>query len=83
MLIESSVGAALAVAGHVPGKLGHELALVARRSFISGMDLALVVAAGVVGVAAVLVIAFLPNRGTEVVEGGIEAADRVGSGQPT
>jgi DHA2 family multidrug resistance protein-like MFS transporter len=69
-LIESSVGAALAVATHVPGKLGDELALVARRSFISGMDLALVVAACVVGVAAILVVALLPNWGTEVSEDG-------------
>ena len=69
VLLESSVGAALAVAEQVPGKLGDQLALVARRSFISGMDLALVVAACVVGLAAVLVIVLLPNRGTEVPQG--------------
>ena len=84
-LIESSVGAALAVAAHVPGKLGDELALVARRSFISGMDLALVVAACVVGVAAVLVVALLPNRGTEVSEDGTAPGrgSRSGDGRHT
>ncbi|MGA3149563.1 MAG: MFS transporter [Acidimicrobiales bacterium] len=83
VLIESSVGAALAVAKHVPGRLGDELALVARRSFISGMDLALVVAACVVGVAAVLVVVLLPNFGTEVSEDGTTArgASRSGGGR--
>ncbi|MGD0394648.1 MAG: MFS transporter [Acidimicrobiales bacterium] len=82
-LIESSVGAALAVASHVPGKLGDQLALVARRSFISGMDLALVIAACVVGVAAVLVVALLPNWGTEVPENGtaLRRVSQSGDGQ--
>jgi hypothetical protein len=69
-LIESSLGAALAVAQHAPKGLGTELALVARRSFVSGMDLALVVAAGVVGLAALLVLLLLPNQGSVAPSGG-------------
>jgi len=61
-LILGSVGGALGVAQHVGGSLGAELADVARRSFVSGMDLGLVVGAAVVGVAGLVVIAVLPNR---------------------
>jgi hypothetical protein len=61
-LILGSFGGALGVAQHVGGNLGAELADVARRSFVSGMDLGLVVGAAVVGVAGVVVIAVLPNR---------------------
>jgi EmrB/QacA subfamily drug resistance transporter len=67
--IESSLGAALAVARRAPTNLGNELALLARRSFVSGMDLALVIATVVVGVAALLVFTLLPNQGTETPEG--------------
>ena len=79
-LIESSVGAALAVAARAPGKLGDELALVARQSFISGMDLALVIAAAVVGAAAVLVVIFLPDRGAEAPTGAAVSAAAEPSG---
>ena len=79
-VIESSVGAALAVAAHAPGKLGDDLALLARQSFVSAMDVALVIASVVVGGAAVLVVALLPNRGSDLTSrgsppGGGEAAD--------
>ena len=63
-LINSSLGAALAVAQHAPAPLGSELALLARRSFVSGMDLALMIATVVVAVAAVLVLVLLPNQGS-------------------
>ncbi|HEY1988215.1 MAG TPA: DHA2 family efflux MFS transporter permease subunit [Acidimicrobiales bacterium] len=63
-LINSSLGAALAVAQHAPPALGNQLALLARRSFVSGMDLALMIATGVVAVAAVLVLVLLPNQGS-------------------
>ena len=43
--------------------LGVGLAALARRSFVSGMDLAFGVATVVIGVAAVLVLAVLPTRG--------------------
>jgi EmrB/QacA subfamily drug resistance transporter len=66
-LIESSVGAALAVAERAPARLGDQLSALARRSFLSGMDLALVIAAAVVGVAAILIIFLLPNRGAPVI----------------
>jgi hypothetical protein len=63
-LINSSLGAALAVAQHAPAPLGSQLALLARRSFVSGMDLALMIATVVVAVAAVLVLVLLPNQGS-------------------
>jgi EmrB/QacA subfamily drug resistance transporter len=74
-LIKSSLGAALAVSQHAPKGLGTQLALVARRSFVSGMDLAMVVAAVVVGVAAALVLVLLPNQGSSTI--GAEAEEIV------
>ncbi|HXX88902.1 MAG TPA: MFS transporter [Acidimicrobiales bacterium] len=61
-LILGSLGGALAVAQRVPGKAGVLLADAARRGFVSGMDLGLVIAAVIVGVAGVVVLAVLPNR---------------------
>lgn len=62
-VILGSVGGALAVAQHVRGPAGAALAEAAKRSFISGMDLGLVVASVVVAVAGVVVLAVLPSRG--------------------
>jgi EmrB/QacA subfamily drug resistance transporter len=76
-LIESSVGAALAVADRAPVKLGDELSTLARRSFLSGMDLALVIAAVVVGVAAVLIILLLPNRGAPILPAPADVDDHL------
>ena len=61
-LILGSVGGALAVAQRAPGNLGAPLAAAARRAFVSGMDLGLVIAAAIVGLAGVIVLAVLPNR---------------------
>lgn len=61
-LILGSIGGALGVAQHVPGKFGSELAHLARQSFISGMDLALLLAAGVIVVASLVVVTALPSR---------------------
>jgi EmrB/QacA subfamily drug resistance transporter len=61
-LILGSLGGALAVAHHVPGKSGAALAEAARQGFVSGMDFGLIVAAALVGVAGLLVLAALPNR---------------------
>jgi EmrB/QacA subfamily drug resistance transporter len=61
-LILGSVGGALAVAERSPGNSGHALASAATRGFISGMDLGLIIAAVIVGVAAVIVLVLLPNR---------------------
>ena len=61
-LILGSLGGALAVATHVQGKAGVALAEAARRGFVSGMDLGLIVAASVVAVAGLVVLAALPNR---------------------
>ncbi len=62
-LILGSVGGALAVAERVGGPLGAQLADVARRSFVSGMDLGLTVGSVIVGLAAFVVLVLLPNRG--------------------
>lgn len=62
-LIESSLGAALAVADQAPKREGAILASLARQAFVSGMDLGLIIAAVVVGLAAVLVLVLLPNYG--------------------
>jgi hypothetical protein len=61
-LILGSLGGALAVADHLPGNSGDALAEAARRGFVSGMDLGLIVAAVVVGIAGLVVLAALPNR---------------------
>jgi hypothetical protein len=57
-----SIGAALQVATHVGGLLGSGLATAARAAFMSGMSLALGVAAGVVLVGVVLALVVLPSR---------------------
>ena len=61
-LILGSLGGALAVAEQVGGHLGALLASDARAAFVSGMDLAVAVAAVVVGVAALVVVLALPDR---------------------
>ncbi len=63
--IKGSIGGALAVARRAPTAEGAALAALARRSFVSGMDLALVIGAGVVGAAALVVLLVLPNRGSD------------------
>ncbi len=65
-LILGSLGGALAVSQHVPRGVGHELADTARRGFISGMDLGLIVAAVIVGVAGVVVLVALPSRASPI-----------------
>jgi hypothetical protein len=62
-VIEGSLGGALGVAQRAPTKLGDLLAAVARHAFISGMDLALIISAVAVGVAAIVVLVLLPSRG--------------------
>ena len=61
-LILGSLGGALAVAAHVPGKAGEALAGAARRGFVSGMDLGLLVATVVVAVAGLVALAALPSQ---------------------
>ena len=63
-LIEGSLGGALAVAEHLPARYAAPLAAAARHGFVSGMDLALVVAAVMVAAAALGVAALLPSRGS-------------------
>ena len=61
-LITGSLGGALAVAQRAGGR-GALLAAVAKSAFVSGMDLALLVGAVVVAVAAFGVLAMLPTKG--------------------
>ncbi len=63
-LIVGSLGGALAVAQSIGGTLGRALATVAREAFVSGMTLAVEVAAAVVGAAAMVVLLALPARAT-------------------
>jgi multisubunit Na+/H+ antiporter MnhC subunit len=74
-VLDGSLGGALAVARLAPSKLGIELASWARRSFVSGMDEALLIATAVVGAAALVIMLSLPNRGSEVSEGSDSRAD--------
>jgi hypothetical protein len=64
-VIEGSLGGALDVAQRAPSKVGELLTAVAhaRQAFISGTDLALMIAAVAVGVAAIVVLVLLPNWG--------------------
>jgi EmrB/QacA subfamily drug resistance transporter len=61
-LIEGSLGGAMEVAAHVGGALGAALASQARLAFTDGLDLAVSVAACVVGLSSLAVLAILPNR---------------------
>jgi hypothetical protein len=63
-VIEGSLGGALDVAQRAPTELGELLTAVAhaRQAFISGTDLALMIAAVAVGVAAIVVLVLFPNR---------------------
>jgi hypothetical protein len=61
-VILGSLGGALQVAARIPGPTGAALAHAARRSFVSGMDLGLLIAAIVVAAAAALVLLALPQR---------------------
>lgn len=80
-LILGSLGGAQAVAQHVPGPSGRALSAVARASFVSGMDQALVVAAIVVGVAGMVVLAVLPSRGTQPPNSPEPTSENPGQGQ--
>jgi hypothetical protein len=61
-VILGSLGGALQVAARIPGPEGTALAVAARQSFVSGMDLALLIACIVVAAAACLVPLALPQR---------------------
>lgn len=67
-VMNGSLGGALAVAQHVGGARGDALAEVARRSFLSGMDLAVTVGAVAVAAGAMVVVAMLPSRAKPAVE---------------
>jgi EmrB/QacA subfamily drug resistance transporter len=61
-LIRGSLGGALAVAAQVGGRSGEELAALARQSFVNGLDLAVLIGAVVVGIAALVALFVLPSR---------------------
>ena len=60
--ILGSIGGALAVARMAGGAVGTELIVAARRAFVDGMDLALLVGAIVVAASVILVVVALPSR---------------------
>jgi EmrB/QacA subfamily drug resistance transporter len=64
--ILGSVGGALQVAQRLPGPFASELARLARQSFISGMDLSLVLAAIVIAAASIVVVFALPNHQSQL-----------------
>jgi EmrB/QacA subfamily drug resistance transporter len=61
-VILGSLGGALQVAARIPGPTGAALADTARQSYVSGMDLALLIASIVVAAAACVVLLALPQR---------------------
>jgi len=61
-VILGSLGGALQVAARIPGPTGAALAGAARQSFVSGMDLGLLIACIVVAAAACVVLLALPQR---------------------
>jgi DHA2 family multidrug resistance protein-like MFS transporter len=61
-IVTGSLGGALGVAQHLPGRSGTALATGAKTAFVSGMDLSLIIGAAVVAVACVVVLVLLPNR---------------------
>ena len=61
-VILGSLGGALQVAARISGPTGAALADAARRSFVSGMDLGLLIGSIVVTAAAVLVLLALPQH---------------------
>jgi len=61
-IILGSLGGALQVAARIPGPTGTALAGAARQSFVSGMDLGLLIACIVVAAAACVVLLALPQR---------------------
>jgi EmrB/QacA subfamily drug resistance transporter len=67
-VINGSLGGALEVAQHVGGAHGTALAEAARRSFMSGMDLAMTVGAVAVAAGAMVVLAVLPSRADQAPE---------------
>jgi len=60
--VTGSVGGALAVAAHLGGSLGAQLAELARSAFVTGMDVGLTVAACVALLGAVLALVWLPDH---------------------
>jgi EmrB/QacA subfamily drug resistance transporter len=66
--ITGNVGPAIATGKALPGAIGQQIQTVAKDAFMSGMHLALVVAAGIMIVAAVGVFLWLPARAPEIDE---------------
>jgi EmrB/QacA subfamily drug resistance transporter len=61
-IILGSLGGTLAVAQHVGGHLGAELAALGRRAFVSGMNLATLAGSVAVGTASIIILVALPGR---------------------
>lgn len=74
-IARDSVGGAVQAASALPGGLGRSVALAARQEFVTGLGIALLIAAAIVAVAASVVFAFLPARAadTDAVAGPLDA----------
>jgi len=59
---QASVGAAVTVAKHAPGALGHVLAAAARQTFVAGSDQATLVAVAAAVLGSLVALAYLPAR---------------------
>lgn len=68
--ISGSVGPAVEIGKQIGGPTGARVQLVAKDAFVSGMHVAMVVAAAIILVAAVAVFLWLPARAPEVPSGG-------------
>jgi EmrB/QacA subfamily drug resistance transporter len=73
----SSIGAALQVANRLGGDAGQRLVDTARAGFVNGFQLATLVTAGVIALAVVIVVLYLPNRPAEHAAVPAEEAIRV------
>ncbi|HEY6531785.1 MAG TPA: MFS transporter [Acidimicrobiales bacterium] len=65
---QNSIGGALQVASELPAQAGAAVTTLARGAFVDGMQVALLVGAGVVLVATFVVFAFLPSRAEDARE---------------
>ncbi len=65
-IIKGSLGGALAVAHVAGGKIGNLLAIGAKRSFVSGMDLGLKVGGVIAVVSGMIALVFLPARRKQI-----------------
>jgi EmrB/QacA subfamily drug resistance transporter len=80
--ITSNVGPAVATGKALPGAIGVHVQTVAKDAFMSGLHLAVIVAAGIIVVAAAAVFLWLPARAPEVADAAVAVPDADVEEQP-